>query len=104
MPRFYPKRARGSSAGIDAPPYQSGQMEVRSRSISKRGSSALRRTLFLVMSTILRRSPADEPVYQFMDRKRAEGKPYRVYMMASANKFLRIYYATVKQYLDSLEA
>ena len=33
-------------AGIDAPPYQSGQMEVRSRSISERGSSALRRTLF----------------------------------------------------------
>jgi transposase len=91
-------------AGIDAPPYQSGQMEVRSRSISKRGSSALRRTLFLVMSAILRRSPADNPVYQFMDKKRAEGKPYRVYMMASANKFLRIYYATVKQYLDSLEA
>lgn len=65
--------------------YNSGQMEVRSRSISKRDSSALRRTLFLVMSTILRRSPADEPVYQFMDRKRTEGKPYRVYMMASAN-------------------
>ena len=37
------------------------------------------------------------------DRKRAEGKPYRVYMMASANKFLRIYYATVKAYLESLE-
>lgn len=29
--------------------------------------------------------------------------PYRVYMMASANKFLRIYYASVKTYLDSLE-
>ena len=56
------------------------------------------------MSVILQRSPADEPVYQFMDRKRAEGKPYRVYMMASANKFLRIYYATVKRHLDSLEA
>ena len=42
-------------------------------------------------------------VYQFMDRKRAEGKPFRVYMMASANKFLRIYYATVKAYLESLE-
>lgn len=28
---------------------------------------------------------------------------YRVYMMASANKFLRIYYATVKAYLESLE-
>ena len=102
--RFHSKKALVAFAGIDAPPYQSGRMEVHSRNISKRGSSALRRTLFLVMNTIRRRSPADEPVYQFMDKKRAEGKPYRVYMMASANKFLRIYYATVKQYLDSLEA
>ena len=102
--RFHSKKALVAFAGIDAPPYQSGQMDIRSRSISKRGSSALRRTLFLVMSVILQSSPADEPVYQFMDRKRAEGKPYRVYMMASANKFLRIYYATVKQYLNSLEA
>ncbi len=102
--RFHSKKALVAFAGIDATPYQSGQMEVRSRSISKRGSSALRRTLFLVMSTILRRSPVDEPVYKFMVKKRAEGKPYSVYMMASANKFLRIYYATVKQYLDDLEA
>ncbi len=56
------------------------------------------------MSVYLQKSPSDEPVYQFMNRKRAEGKPYRVYMMASANKFLRIYYASVKQYLDTLEA
>ena len=45
----------------------------------------------------------DKPVYQFMNKKRSEGKPYRVYMMASANKFLRIYYASVKAYLGSLE-
>ena len=102
--RFHSKKALVAFAGIDAPPCQSGQMEIRSRSISKCGSSALRRTLFLVMSVILQHSPADEPVYQFMNRKRAESKPYRVYMMAFANKFLRIYYATVKQYLDSLEA
>ena len=101
MRRFYSQKALVTFAGIDAPPYQSGQMEVRSRSISKRGSSALCRALFLAMSAILRCSPADEPVYQFMNKKRAEGKPYRVYMMASANKFLRIYYAA---YLDSLEA
>lgn len=102
--RFHSKKALVAFAGIDAPPYQSGTMDVRSRSISKRGSAALRRTLFLVMSVILQRSPADEPVYQFMNRKRAEGKPYRVYMMASANKFLRIYYASVKAYLDALES
>lgn len=102
--RFHSKKALVAFAGIDAPPYQSGQMDVRSRSISKRGSASLRRTLFLVMSVILQNAPADEVVYQFMNKKRAEGKPYRVYMMASANKFLRIYYASVVAYLDSLDA
>ena len=101
--RFHSKKALVAFAGIDAPPYQSGQIDVRSRSISKRGSASLRRTLFLVMSVILQCAPIDEPVYQFMDKKRSEGKPYRVYMMASANKFLRIYYASVKAYLESLE-
>ena len=51
----------------------------------------LRRTLFLVMSVILQCAPIDEPVYQFMDKKRSEGKPYRVYMMASANKLSLIH-------------
>ena len=101
--RFHSKKALVAFAGIDAPPYQSGQIDVRSRSISKRGSASLRRTLFLVMGVLLQCAPMDEPVYQFMNKKRSEGKPYRVYMMASANKFLRIYYASVKAYLDSLE-
>lgn len=100
--RFHSKKALVAFAGIDAPPYQSGQMDVHSRSISKRGSGSLRRTLFIVMSVILQNSPVNEPIYQFMDKKRAEGKPYKVYMMASANKFLRTYYATVKAYLDTL--
>ena len=64
--RFHSKKALVAFAGIDAPPYQSGQMDVRSRSISKRGSSALRRTLFLVMSVYLQQSPEQEPIYQFM--------------------------------------
>lgn len=90
-------------AGIDAPPNDSGDVLGRHRGMSKVGASSLRRTLFLVMSVYLQNAPQDEPVYQFMDRKRAEGKPYRVYMMASANKFLRRYYAAVKAYLKSLE-
>ena len=101
--RFYSKKALVAYAGIDAPPNDSGDAIGRHKSMSKVGASSLRRTLFLVMSVYLQTSPLDEPVYQFMDRKRAEGKPYRVYMMASANKFLRIYYATVKTYLESLE-
>ena len=101
--RFHSKKALVAYAGIDAPPYQSGQLNVHSRSISKRGSPALRRTLFLVMRVYLQCSPADEPVYQYMAMKRAEGKPYLVYMMAAANKFLRRYYATVKAHLNALE-
>ena len=101
--RFHSKKALVAYAGIDAPPYQSGQYDLKSRSISKRGSPSLRRTLFLVMSVILQNAPEDQPVYQFMDKKRSEGKAYKVYMMAAANKFLRIYYASVTKYLDSLE-
>ena len=100
---FHSKKALVAFAGIDAPPYQSGQMDIYSRSISKRGSASLRRTLFLLMGVYLQNAPVNEPVYQFMDKKRSEGKPYKVYMMASANKFLRIYYASVKAYLDSLD-
>jgi len=101
--RFYSKKALVAYAGLDAPPNDSGDVTGRHKSMSKVGASSLRRTLFLVMSAYLQNAPLDEPVYQFMDKKRAEGKPYRVYMMASANKFLRIYYATVKAYLKSLE-
>lgn len=101
--RFHSKKALVAFAGIDAPPYQSGQMDIYSRSISKRGSVSLRRTLFLLMGVYLQNAPVNEPVYQFMDKKRSEGKPYKVYMMASANKFLRIYYASVKAYLDALD-
>lgn len=101
--RFHSKKALVAYAGIDAPPNDSGDVTGRHRGMSKVGASSLRRTLFLVMSTYLQNAPLDEPIYQFMDRKRAEGKPYLVYMMASANKFLRRYYATVKSYLDTLE-
>lgn len=80
--RFHSKKALVAYAGIDAPPNDSGDVTGRHKGMSKVGASSLRRTLFLVMSVYLQKSPLDEPVYQFMDRKRVEGKPYRVYMMA----------------------
>lgn len=101
--RFHSKKALVAFAGLDSPPNDSGQVTNNHRRMTKRGSPALRRTLFVVMGIILQNSPVDEPVYRFMDKKRAEGKHYRVYMMAAANKFLRIYYASVKAYLDALE-
>lgn len=101
--RFHSKKALVSFAGIDSPPNDSGKIKDNHKHISKIGSASLRRTLFLIMSVILQNSPQNEPVYQFMNKKRAEGKPYKVYMMASANKFLRIYYARVQNHLAQLE-
>ncbi len=55
----------------------------RSNRTTKRGSPYLRKTLFNIMKVHLQRAPADEPVFQFLDKKRAEGKPYYVYMTAA---------------------
>lgn len=102
--RFSSKRALVAFAGVDAPPFQSGKFEARSRHVSKRGSPHLRRTLFQIMSVVLQHGSVDDAVYLFMDKKRAEGKHFYVYMVAGAAKFLRIYYARVKEYLAASEA
>jgi len=102
--RFAGKQSLVAFAGVDPMPNQSGVKESRSNKSSKRGSPYLRKTLFNVMTALLQNAPPDEPVYQFLDRKRAEGKPYYVYMTAGANKFLRIYFGKVRDYLASLGA
>ena len=101
--RFSNKKALVGFAGLDASPFQSGNFNPQSRSISKRGSDALRKTLFQIMSVILQNSPTNNSVFRFMDKKCAEGKHYFVYMTAAANKFLRIYYARVTEHLKSLQ-
>lgn len=88
--------------GLDAPNFQSGKLDVKSRSISKRGSFSLHKTLFQIMTVIIKTQPVNEPVYQFLDKKRFEGKPYKIYMIAVANKFLRIYHARVNEVLNNI--
>ncbi len=100
--RLHNRKAITAFAGLDAPPYQSGTLDVKSRSISKRGSPSLRKTLFQVVDVIIKNQPENNAVYQFLDKKRSEGKPYKVYMMAAANKFLRIYYARVNEALNAV--
>lgn len=101
--RYRNKGALVCFAGLEAPPFQSGKFESANRRISKKGSPHLRKALFQVMDCYLKHSPANEPVYQFLDRKRAEGKHYYSYMTAGSAKFLRIYYARVKEFLDKIE-
>lgn len=101
--RFQRKQSLVAFAGIDPAPNESGDYRSRRNKTTKRGSPYLRKTLFNIMTIHLQRAPLDEPVFQFLDKKRAEGKPYYVYMTAAGNKFLRRYYAKVMTYLATLE-
>jgi transposase len=94
--RFNSRSSLIAYAGIDAPPYQSGAFESKQRSISKRGNKYLRKTGFEVMKCLKTHKP-DDDVYRFICKKEAEGKYYLTAYMAGLNKFLRIYYARVKQ-------
>ena len=100
--RFTHKGALTAFAGVDPGVNESGTFSQKRVPTSKRGSAELRKTLFLVMDVLIKTMPQDDPVYQFLDKKRSQGKPYYVYMTAGANKFLRIYYGRVKEYLASL--
>ena len=101
--RFTHRDALTAFAGVDPGVDKSGQHKSKSNRASKVGSARLRKTLFQIMTTLLQNAPVDDPVYRFLDKKRAQGKPYYVYMTAGANKFLRIYYGKVKECLRNLE-
>lgn len=95
--RFKNGKSLVAYAGIDAPPYESGNFKGTQRKISKRGSALLRKTGYEVMKCIKSIKPSEDSVYQFMMKKEAEGKPLKVAKIAALNKFLRIYYARVKE-------
>lgn len=95
--RFHSGKALVAFAGIDAPPYQSGQFTGTNRHISKRGSALLRKTGFEVMKCIKSCKPIGSSVYLFMLKKETEGKAPKLAKIAALNKFLRIYYARVKE-------
>lgn len=101
--RFAHKGSLTAFAGVDPGVNQSGAYEAKSTRSSKRGSPELRKTLFVLMTVLLQNAPPDDPVFQFLDKKRAMGKPYYVYMTAGCNKFLRIYYGRVKEFMNTLD-
>ncbi|WP_223226357.1 transposase [Sporomusa sp. GT1] len=96
--RFHSGSALIAYAGLDSPPYESGNFIGNKRSISKRGSSLLRKTGYEVMKCLKTTKPVnDAGVYQYMLKKESEGKPKKVAKIAALNKFLRIYYARVME-------
>ena len=101
--RFAHKGSLTAFAGVDPGANQSGTYEAKSTRSSKRGSPELRKTLFVLMTVLLQKAPPEDSVFQFLDKKRTEGKPYYVYMTAGSNKFLRIYYGRVKEFMSTLD-
>lgn len=68
--RFHSGKALIAYAGIDAPPYQSGQFTGTRRRISKRGSATLRKTGFEIMKCLKSNKPESDAVYLFILKKK----------------------------------
>ena len=90
-------------AGLDAPPYQSGQFEATNRHISKRGNKYLRKTGYEVMKSIKSSCRTDNDLKSYIIKKENEGELKKVAKIAGLNKFLRMYYGIVKKKYKQLE-
>ena len=94
--RLHNAKALIALAGIDPPPYESGQFIGSKRRITKRGSSTLRKVGYEVMRVLKsHKVPKDDAVYNYILKKEGEGKSKKHAKIAGLNKFLRIYYARV---------
>ena len=96
--RLHSAKALIAWAGIDPPPYESGQFVGSKRRITKRGSSTLRKVGYEVMRVLKsHKAPEDDVVYNYILKKESEGKDKKHAKIAGLNKFLRIYYARVME-------
>ncbi|MHA7966032.1 IS110 family RNA-guided transposase [Paenibacillus sp. CAU 1782] len=83
-------------AGLDPSVHSSGRFTASSTRITKRGSKRLRRALYLAVQCGIRRS-TNVRLSAYYDKKRQEGKPYKVTVIACANKLLHHIYAILKK-------
>jgi transposase len=90
----HPKKLVAFS-GIDPSVFASGKFVATSNRITKRGSKRLRHALFLAVVCGIRKS-VNPQLREYYDKKRAEGKPYKVVIIACANKLVRWIYAILK--------
>jgi transposase len=91
--RFRNAKALVAYAGLDPSVIQSGEYTAKKAHLSKRGSTHLRRAVWLAASAATRNDPAFR---ELLKRKIAEGKPYHVALGAVANKLLHVIYAVLR--------
>ncbi len=82
-------------AGIDPSVFASGKFTATRNRITKRGSRQLRYALVMAVQCGLIRS-RNTRLKEFYERKRAEGKPHKVALVACANKLVHWLHAILK--------
>jgi transposase len=104
--RFNHPKKLVAFAGIDPSIYESGRFKATENRITKRGSSRLRHALYMAVRCAIRDCrkkkttdeiiPRNKRLREFYDKKREEGKPFKVAVIACANKLLHWIYALLK--------
>ncbi|WP_315792330.1 IS110 family transposase [Paenibacillus sp. BIC5C1] len=83
-------------AGLDPGIFSSGKFTATSTRITKRGSKRLRRSLYLAVQCGMRKN-ANARIHSYYEKKRNEGKPYKVVVIACANKLLHHIFAILQK-------
>ncbi len=104
--RFNDAKKLVAFAGVDPSVYSSGKFTASVNRITKRGSNRLRHALYMAIQSGIRDSrkkkttddimARNKRLREFYDKKREEGKPFRVAVIACVNKLLHWIYALLK--------
>jgi transposase len=93
--RFNHPKKLVAFAGIDPSIFSSGKFTATQNRITKRGARQLRYALIMAVQCGLIRS-RNTRLKEIYERKRAEGKPHKVALVACANKLVHWIYAILK--------
>ncbi|WP_077325033.1 IS110 family transposase [Virgibacillus siamensis] len=91
----HPKKL-AAYAGIDPEVFESGKFKATINCITKRGSSRLRQSLYSAVQCGIAKN-RNTKLRAFYDRKREEGKPHKVTVIACANKLIHWIHAMLKR-------
>jgi transposase len=94
--RFSHPKKLVAFAGVDPSVHSSGKFTATTNRITKRGSSRLRHTLYLAVLCGIR-SSRNKKLKEFYDKKKSEGKPSKVAIVACINKLLHWVYALLNR-------
>jgi len=104
--RFNDPKKLVAFAGVDPSVFESGKFTATRNRITKRGSSRLRHALYMAVRCAIRDCrksktsdeiiPRNKKLREFYDKKREEGKPFKVAVIACVNKLLHWIFALLK--------